>query len=239
MNLKARRLIRACMAAVSLLILGGCTFPAPPEPTLNPSPRPLPTRTATPRSTPTPTTPVLPPALPATLDPAFPTPTRPPTDTPPPPTATGDPASVLATLAVTPEGGRFEVILSEAQVNAALAQAFDLQPLPGHAIAPRATLGFGFLTLTMHIYPPDAPAGDPPQRVMLILRLEQAGGFLETFPIQLEPLDGGIPTRLIKPGEALLLDALNRIIQSVAGSSPLYCEQIAIRPEGIKLSLIR
>ena len=234
--MRVRPLVRACLAAFCLLVLGGCTFPAPPEPTLNPSPQPLPTRTATPRRTPT--VAVTPTSLP-TQTPALPTPTPPPTNTAPPPTATGDPAGVLAALAITPQGDRFEVSLSEAQVNAALAQAFDSRPLPGHAIAPHATLGFGFLTLTMHVYPPDAPAGDPPQRAMLILRLEQPGGFLETFPTQLEPLDGGIPTRLIKPGEALLLDALNGVIHSVAGASPLFCEQSAIRPEGIRLSLIR
>lgn len=238
MNLNARALIRACMAALILLILGGCTFPAPPEPTLNPSPRPLPTRTATPRGAPTPTRSV-PPATPTTLVAAFPTSTPPPTNTPLPPTATGDPGAVLAALAVTPQGGRFAVSLSEAQVNAALAQAFDARPLPGHAIAPRVTLGFGFLTLTMHVFPPEAPAGGPPQRAILMLRLEHPGGFLETFPTQLEPLDAGIPTRLIKPGEALLLSALNEIIQTVGGASPLYCEQSAIRPEGIQLSLIR
>jgi hypothetical protein len=163
----------------------------------------------------------------------------PPTNTPPPPTATGDPAGLLAALEVTPVGRRFEVIVSEAQVNAALAQAFDAHPLPGHAVAPRATLGFGFLMLTMHVFPPDAPAGDPPQRATLMLHLEHPGGFLETFATQLEPLDAGIPTRLVKPGEALLLNALNMIVQTIAGASPLYCEQSLIRPEGIRLSLTR
>ncbi|MCC7207650.1 MAG: hypothetical protein IT323_10100 [Anaerolineae bacterium] len=232
------RFRRAVLCLLAVLALAGCTFPSPPEPTLNPTPRPSPTRTATRRGALTPTRSAsLPP--PVTPTPALPPATPPPSDTPPPPTATGDPAGLLAALAVTPQGDRFDLVVSEAQVNAALAQAFDARPLPGHAITPRATLGFGFLTLSMYVYPPDAPAGGPPQRATLMLRLEHPGGFLETFPTQLEPLDAGIPTRLVKSGEALFLDALNGIVLDIAGERPLFCEQSAIRPQGIHLTLIR
>ena len=220
------------LASGVALFLAGCGQINLPEPTLIVSPTGPPTvatRTAIPSVTPTLTAPP--------SDTPRPPVTLPPTRTSPPASATPDIAARTPfSVATQPQG--FRLTISEAQLNAALARRFDAAPLPDHGSAPRAALGFGFVTLGMHIFAADAPPGADALPVTLMLQLDHPGGLLETFPTQMVPLHAGVTTRQAKPGEELLLQALLDLIHAAAGDRLAFVESALIRPEGIALDII-
>lgn len=214
------------------LFLAGCGQINLPEPTLIVSPTAPPTaatRTAIPSVTPT--------LTPPPSDTPRPPVTLPPTRTQPPASATPDLAARTPFGVVTQAQG-FRLTISEAQLNAALARRFDAAPLPDHGSAPRAALGFGFVTLGMRIFAADAPPGTDALPVTLMLQLDHPGGLLETVPTQMVPLHAGVTTRQAKPGEALLLQALLDLIHAAAGDGLAFVESAVIRPEGIALDIV-
>jgi hypothetical protein len=229
----------ACLI-LGLIVLDGCNANVPPEPTVavlvtgTPTFTPQPPTATSPRPTVT-----LPPTwtpLPTITQP--PTVTLPPTMTPPPPTATPDTAAVLPTISGAADG-TIDLLLTEAQINAALARHFDANPLPDYAIAPRVTLGEASLFLNMQIVPQGAPAGSAPQGATLRVEFNLPGGMLETFPTELIPLHTGITTRQVKMGEGLLLQTLQDMVGQALNNLPVFYASAAIQPGGVSLRLAR
>jgi hypothetical protein len=216
---------------------GGCNANVPPEPTA------VVLATGTPTVTPTATRPRPTVTLPPTRTPLPtitlpPTVTLPPTMTPPPPTATPDTAAALPTM-INGADGMIDLLLTEAQINVALARHFDAKPLPDYAIAPRVTLGEGSLLLNMQIVPQGAPAGSAPQAATLRVELRQPGGMLETFPTELIPLHTGVTTRQVKMGEALLLQTLQDMVSQAVNDLQVFYGSATIQPGGVSLRLVR
>ncbi len=222
-----------------LITISGCGGVAPIEPTAVV----LPTSTIPPPPTAGPqvtlTAAPLPPTwtpVPRTAGP--PTVTLLPSYTPPPPTATRDQAAELP-LVVTNELGATVLKLTEPQLNAALARRFDAAPLPDHAAAPRVRLGDGTMAVTMRIVPYQAPPGSSPQTMTLTVSLAIEAGALEIHPTQLVPLEVGVLTRQVKPGQALLLQTLNELVSQAAGKPrAMTYNYVDVRPDGVSLTVV-
>jgi hypothetical protein len=233
---------RALVASVAVLIMiSGCGV-APVEPTAVV----LPTHTIPPLPTDGPqvTLTAMPlPSLPSTWTPAPPTAGPPtvtllPSYTPPPATATRDQAAELP-LVVTNEFGATVLKLTEPQINAALARRFDAAPLPDFAAAPRVKLGDGAMAVTMRIVPYQAPPGSSPQAMTLTVSLAIYAGALEVHPTQLAPLEVGVLTRQVKPGQALLLQTLNDLVSQAAGKPrTMTYNYVDVRPDGVSLTVV-
>jgi hypothetical protein len=225
---------------IGVFFLTGCSVP-PPEPTL----APLPTRIATTTLTPAPS--AEPSATPAeTSVPAPPEPTATLTAVP------GTPVAEFPTAVTTPEGqppvvvtpNLVRVTFSEAQLNATLSRRFEAAPLPGYTSAPSATLGDGALDLTLRIVPAGIITGTAAgavsaQTLTLTVTLAVYNEELESQPTRLEPLNVGVTTRQVKPGEALLLQVLNDAAGQAAGitGTPLF-RSVEIRQEGLTLIVV-
>lgn len=224
----------------SAFFVAGCSVP-PPEPTVAPLPTQVATTTLTPaptvepRTTPTETPGLIPPEQTATLT-----------------TVPGTPLAVFPTAAAT-QGSQppivvtpnlVRVTLSEAQLNAALARRFEVAPLPGCAAAPSATLSDGALDLTLRIVPAGIITGTvtgaaSAQTLTLTVALVVYNEELESQPMRLAPLNVGVTTRQVKPGEALLLQVLNETAGQAAGitGTPLF-RSVEIRQEGLTLTVV-
>ncbi|HRE47561.1 MAG TPA: hypothetical protein PLD47_07550, partial [Aggregatilineales bacterium] len=151
----------ALFALISIL-LSACGG-QPPEPTVPPARTVTATVDATPTGsgsiTPPPTITLLPTWTPAASVTPLPTLRTLPSPTPLPPTATLDPAGE-APPAIRPNTARGrDVILTRAQINAALARAFDSAPFSSYSAAPTIDLGFNFLTLKASLIPLGSPIG--------------------------------------------------------------------------------
>jgi hypothetical protein len=220
-------------------LMGGCGGIAPIEPTAVVPP----TRTIQPSPTAGPgvtlTLPTLPPTWtprPRTAGP--PTVTLLPSYTPPPPTATRDQAADIPPV-VTSERGATILKLTEAQLNAALARRFDAAPLPDYTSAPRVALGDGSMAVTMRIVPFNAPPGSSPQTMTLTVTLAIYAGALEIHPTQLAPLETGVLTRQVKPGQALLLQTLNDLVSQAAGNPrTMTYNYVDVHPDGVLLTVM-
>ena len=222
-----------------LITISGCGGVAPVEPTavVLPTSISLPSPTAGPQVT------LSAPPLPPTWTPAPrtagpPTVTLLPSYTPPPPTATRDQAADVP-LIVTNERGATLLKLTEPQLNAALAQRFDAAPLPDYAAAPRVRLGDGVIAVTMRIVPYKAAPGSSPQTMTLTVTLTIEAGALEIHPTQLAPLEVGVLTRQVKPGQALLLQTLNELVSQAAGKPrTITYNYVGVSPDGVSLTVV-
>jgi hypothetical protein len=236
----ARRIIYWISFAVLATLLSGCLMVDPVVPTVAPV------------ATDTPGTPTLAPTISirpsVTLPPTWtPSPTKVPaatvtllpSDTPPPPTATYD-ETANAPIAATSNGnGGVILIVTEAQLNAALARHFDAAPLLNYTAAPRVTLVNGAMAVTMLIVPGNAPVGANPQTMTLLAGLDIFGGILEVRPQQLSPLDVGVTTRQVKIGQALLLQTLNDIAREASSvSGAMSYNYVSIHPDGVSLTVV-
>lgn len=231
---------RARLIFVALALTGtaaaGCDR-LPPVPTLIPTSTPEASATAAPQTA-TPTITPTASATPTRTPIPAPTVTLPPSDTPRPPTATYDPAALNTPVAQAVADG-MEITLSAAQINAAIAAAFDAAPLPGYALAPRIDLGTGALTLRVQIVPRGAAAGTPAMPLALDVALGIVGGQIETQPTRLTPLESAVKTQQVKLAEALLRRTLDNLTHVAAGGGPMYYNSARIAPAGITFKVVR
>ncbi len=211
-------------------LISGCGGIAPIEPTVPP----IATRQPSPTGAPEITLPV--PSLPPTW-----TPDRRKTE---PATATLLP-SITPTITIAPlmathnEHGATSLKITEEQLNAALARRYSHSPPSDFAAAPHVTLGNGSIALVMRIVPYQAPPGSGAQTMTLTINLAIYAGALEIQPTQLAPLEVGVLTRQVKPGQMLLFQALTDLVGQAAGSSPaLTYNYVDVRPDGITLTVV-
>ncbi len=234
--LNARRLL----AGLLIFIVAGCGT-GPVEPTLPPvltdPPRP---------ATASPIAPTLGPTL--TLPPTWtqvptqipgPTVTLPPSDTPPPATATLDLTAQIPIAATSNGSGATVLTLTEAQLNAALAEHFDAAPLLNYTAAPRVTLVEGSMAVTMLIVPIQTSAGSSAQTMTLMVNLDEYDGALEVQPVLLAPLGVGVSTRQVKMGQALLLQTLNDVAHQASGATgAITYTYVSVHPDGVSLTVV-
>ncbi len=243
MTVKRSRRFRSLsrlLIALAFLAISGCQGIGPVEPTL----AVLPTETASPSPTAGPEVTVPIPTLPPTWTPLPTIPPRPtvpllPSYTLPPSTATLDVTAVAQIAVTSHELGALTLLLSEAQINAALAHHFDAAPLTKYTSAPRIALSDGAMTVTMHIVPLSAPSKAGPQTMTLTVTLAIYAGALEIHPAQLAPLDAGVTTKQVKLGQALLQQTLADMVNEAAGSPhSLTYNYVNISTSGVALTVV-
>ncbi len=223
--------LRLYIGVLCLSLISGCSG-TPIEPTIQP--RITATRLPSPTSKPEITLPV--PTLPPTWTPD-PRKTEPATATLLPSIT---PTTTIAPLMATNTGhGVTSLKITEEQLNAALARRYGRTPLPDFAAAPHVTLGDQSLAVIMRIVPYQAPPGSSAQTMTLTVSLAIQAGALEIQPTQLAPLEVGVLTRQVKPGQALLLQALTDLVGQAAGNPPaLTYNYVDVRPDGITLTVV-
>ena len=161
-----------------------------------------------------------------------------PSYTPPPGTATRDAvAEVPPAVTINPEGV-ITLIISEAQLNAALARKFDAAPLANYTTTPRVMLDNGSMLVTMEIVPLNQPPGASPLTMTLTTTLAVYAGTLENRPTSLAPLNAGVTTLQVKPGQALLLQTLHEVVIEAAGKpAALTYKTVEVRSDGLALTV--
>ncbi|MEP7286999.1 MAG: hypothetical protein ABI947_14675 [Chloroflexota bacterium] len=204
-----------CIAGT--IMLTGCRSNVPiVMPTLIPTVI-LPTLTPKPTLAATLALPTLPPTW--TPDPTV-RPTQP--ASPVPPTPPPNPAEQTAQApisAITNDTGATILTITEAQLNAALARAYEDAPLASYTTAPLVTVGDGALVLTLSIVPQNAPVGAKPLTMTLVGTLAIYNGALEFQPTDLSPLNVGVTTRQVKLAHALLVRTLNEVARDSTGAT--------------------
>jgi hypothetical protein len=223
-------------ALLAAFVVGGCAPKLPPEPTL------APTLAATPSPTSAPTATFTAPAPPTTTAPPLPTPEARATFTPSasPTLTTLQQTAQAPVLLASATGDTRIVTISEAQINAALAAAYQAAPLPNYTEPPRVTFTDGALALTMRIVP-QGPASAPanPRGTILVMTADLAvfEGALELQPGSLEPFDGtGISTLQVKLAHRLLLRELDRIARSAPETRALLWREARIEIGTLRLT---
>jgi hypothetical protein len=238
----SQRIQRALLIGITSIVISGvvgCRGVAPIEPTL----ALLPTETITAAPTNVPEITVAPPTLepswtPSPTKPVPPTVTLLPSYTPPPATATRDAvAEVPPAVTINPDGV-ITLTISEAQLNAALARKFDAAPLANYTTTPRVMLDNGSMLVTMEIVPLNQPSGASPLTMTLTTTFAVYAGTLENRPTGLAPLNAGVTTLQVKPGQALLLQTLHEVVIEATGKpAALTYRSIEVRSDGVVLTV--
>jgi hypothetical protein len=95
------------------------------------------------------------------------------------------------------------------------------------------------MAVTMRIVPFQAPPGSSPQTMTLTVTLAIYAGVLEIHPTQLAPLETGVLTRQVKPGQALLLQTLNDLVSRAAGNPrTMIYNYVDVHPDGVLLTVV-
>lgn len=230
------------LLGIGVILIGGvagCRGVQPVEPTV--ALLPAETRTQPPTIAPEITVP------PPTLEPSWtPSPTKPvpptvtllPSYTPPPATATRDVVAELPPAVTINPDGVVTLIISEAQLNAALARKFDAAPLANYTTAPRIMLDNGAILVTMEIVPLNQPPGASPLTMTLMTTLAVYAGTLENRPTALAPINAGVTTLQVKPGQALLHQTLHEmVIEAVGKPATLTYRSVEVRSDGVVLTV--
>lgn len=243
MALLAQCTQRALLLGIAAILVSGaagCRGIAPIEPTL--ALLPTETRTPPPSAAPEVTVPaptLLPSWTPSPTKLVPPTVTLLPSYTPPPSTATRDTVAEVPLAVTTNPDGVTTLIITEAQINAALARKFDAAPLPNYTTAPRVILDNGSMLVTMQIVPLNQPSGASPLSMNLTITLAVHAGTLENRPTALAPLNAGVTTLQVKPGQALLLQTLHEVVIEAAGKpAALTYKTVEVRSDGVVLTVV-
>jgi hypothetical protein len=134
--------------------------------------------------------------------------------------------------------GVVTLIISEAQLNAALARKFDAAPLANYTAAPRIMLDNGAILVTMEIVPLNQPPGAGPLTMTLTITLAVYAGTLENRPTALAPINAGVTTLQVKPGQVLLHQTLHEMVIEAAGKpTALTYRTVEVRSDGVVLTV--
>ncbi len=72
-----------------------------------------------------------------------------------------------------------------------------------------------------------------------MIQFRQPGGYLETYPVELVPLDARIGTRLIKASEGLLRDVILRLLERAVEGEIVFVSAVTVRPEALTITIVR
>jgi hypothetical protein len=214
---------------VALILISGCGTGVPVEPTLAVLPTLAPTFEPSPVST------TIAPTLPATW-----TPKPPPTAIPVTVIVAPGPAELTeqAPMGVIKTSDKtLTVTLSEAQLNVAIMDRYNVAPLANYPDAPLITLDDGGLIITAHIIPQTANAGSQPQTISLLATFNIFEGALELQPTELSPQNVGVTTKQVKLAHNLLMRTISEMVLQAAGAPGYTYDFAVIAPDKLTFTI--